>query len=207
MSETSKKVVLVIADISGYTEYMLANQTALDHSQVVMTQLLELILKRLEPPFEIAKLEGDAVFVYVEKDAQGKWSTSKNDIKDQLVDLFGAFRQKLKSMSICQACTCGACDNLDKLRLKIVAHSGEVAQHRIGPFVELTGLDVIVVHRLLKNSLTSNEYLLLTEPAYQDLDFGKTFSFLATEQSYQALGSIKGYYQLGETFLKPVSKN
>jgi hypothetical protein len=60
-------------------------------------------------------------------------------------------------------------------------------------------LDVIVVHRLLKNSIPSNEYLLVTEPAYRDLDFSKNPPpFVSTEQMYDAIGAVKAYYQLGE---------
>ena len=53
---------LVLADISGYTSYLAG--TELDHSQAILTELLELVIERFETHLTIAKLEGDAVFAY-----------------------------------------------------------------------------------------------------------------------------------------------
>ena len=53
-------VLLIIADISGYTRYMTANAKTLSHSQIIITELLKTILQRIELPLEVAELEGDA---------------------------------------------------------------------------------------------------------------------------------------------------
>ena len=57
-------VLLFIADISGYTKYMVENKNAYVHAQIIITELLETIIKELNLPFEVSKLEGDAVFFY-----------------------------------------------------------------------------------------------------------------------------------------------
>jgi hypothetical protein len=46
-------------------------------------------------------------------------------------------------------------------------HTGEVAVERIDRFEKLFGIDVIVVHRMLKNSVPASEYLMLSAPAYE----------------------------------------
>ena len=53
---------LLLADISGYTEYMGGNE--LMHAQDVVADLLETIVGAIEPIFTLSKLEGDAAFAY-----------------------------------------------------------------------------------------------------------------------------------------------
>lgn len=59
-----KEVVLTIADISGYTEYLLSTQTALLHAQTIINELIESIIEQVQIPLKVAKLGGDAVFLY-----------------------------------------------------------------------------------------------------------------------------------------------
>jgi len=49
MSEL-RDVLLVIADISGYTRFMVATATELRHGQAIVTALLEAVLERAELP-------------------------------------------------------------------------------------------------------------------------------------------------------------
>ena len=52
MDNRIERVVLIIADISGYTRFMLANRTALVHGQMVVTKLLEEIIRALAEELE-----------------------------------------------------------------------------------------------------------------------------------------------------------
>ena len=60
-------------------------------------------------------------------------------------------------------CDCDSCAQLDNLSLKFVAHQGEVAEQRVKRRVELAGVDVILVHRVLKNQVPVVEYVLMTD--------------------------------------------
>ena len=60
-------------------------------------------------------------------------------------------------------CLCGSCKQTTALRLKFVAHVGEVATQTIKRRKKLVGLDVIHVHRMLKNPVDVPEYLLVTD--------------------------------------------
>ncbi len=40
MESKMKNVILIIADISGYTRFMMTNKTSLIHSQVIITKLI-----------------------------------------------------------------------------------------------------------------------------------------------------------------------
>ena len=65
--DAPEPVILIIADISGYTRYMTANARTLAHSHVIITELVKAIVRQIELPLEVAKLEGDAVFLYGRK--------------------------------------------------------------------------------------------------------------------------------------------
>lgn len=188
MSRDARDVLLMIADISGYTRFMVANQTELAHSHMIIGALLESIIAEVEIPLTVAKLEGDAVFVYFLK--EGDAAASLGRISEKLPRFFSAFSSKLRDLAITRNCSCGACANIHLLRLKVVAHSGTALLYSIAGGTELAGVDVIMVHRLLKNSIPSHEYLLLTEAAQKDLNLGLPVLATATEK-YADLGSVR----------------
>jgi hypothetical protein len=51
--------------------------------------------------------------------------------------------------------------------IKAILHHGEAAFKRIRQFEELGGEDPILAHRLLKNTIPAEEYVLMTEKFYQ----------------------------------------
>jgi hypothetical protein len=58
---STEPLPLILADINGYTRFMLASQLASVHGQQVLTQLIEAILREVEIPLEVKEIEGDAV--------------------------------------------------------------------------------------------------------------------------------------------------
>ncbi len=184
-------MLLIIADISGYTRYMTANAKTLGHSQTIITELVKAIIRQIELPLEVAKLEGDAVFLFCRKQAGAKpWPEAKKIIGDNLITFFRMFGEKINELSASTTCTCNACTHIEKLRLKVVVHSGEALFHRVFNFVELAGVDVIIVHRLLKNSVNADQYLLLTEAARHDLEFSETIKLKSGQETYDDIGKI-----------------
>ena len=190
VSEAPEPVILIIADISGYTRYMTANAKTLAHSQTVITELMQAIIREIELPLEVAKLEGDAVFLYCRKEGAQRWDDVKRVIGSKLLSFFRLFGDKVGELSQSVTCSCSACAHIDKLRLKIVAHSGEALFHRVYNFVELAGVDVIIVHRLLKNSISADQYLLLTETARDDLEFAEQIPLTKSAETYGDIGSL-----------------
>ena len=67
-------------------------------------------------------------------------------------------------------CPCGSCKKTSDLTLKFVAHVGEVATQTIRRRKNLVGLDVIHLHRMLKNPVEVPEYLLVSEELFRDGD-------------------------------------
>jgi len=203
-----EQVLLIIADISGYTRYMTANAKTLAHSQTIITELVTAIVRQIELPLEVAKLEGDAVFLFCRKQNGSRaWPETKKIIGDNLISFFRMFSEKICELSQSTTCTCNACTHIEKLRLKIVVHSGEALFHRVLNFVELAGVDVIIVHRLLKNSVVADQYLLLTEAARHDLEFSVDIHLSNSAETYDDIGRIKTlvYLPVGQPEVAPAN--
>ena len=192
---TTEPVLLILADIGGYTRYMTANAKTLAHSQTIITELIHTIVEQISLPLEIAKLEGDAVFLFCRRPPDSlAWMEKRAQISRKLVGFFRLFHQRLHELSRSNHCTCHACTHIEKLRLKVIVHRGEVFFHQVLHFHELAGVDVIIAHRLLKNSVKAAQYLMLTEAAMHELQFPDTMTFRPHEETYGDLGRLKIAY-------------
>jgi hypothetical protein len=58
----SERALLLIADISGYTEYMRTHRMSLAHAEVNTARLLEAVIDAARE-FELIEIEGDAAFL------------------------------------------------------------------------------------------------------------------------------------------------
>jgi hypothetical protein len=170
---------------------MTANARTLAHSQVIITELVKAIVRQIELPLEVAKLEGDAVFLYGRKqNGLQPWPEARRVVGAKLLAFFRLFGEKVAELSQSTTCSCHACAHIDRLRLKIVVHSGEALLHRVFNFLELAGVDVIIVHRLLKNSVPADQYLLLTEAAGRDLEFAGPIQLTDSSETYEDIGRV-----------------
>ena len=154
--------VLVIADISGYTDFIVKREISLLHAEQIITDLLEAMIGSAEHPLVLNKLEGDAAFLYSETGPVPDAAIA--DAMAQVARLFDAFAATQATLSDARSgCDCGACTAIATLRLKVFVHAGDVALKQVRQFEELAGEPVIVVHRLMKNSVEGNEYVLLSD--------------------------------------------
>jgi 2-polyprenyl-3-methyl-5-hydroxy-6-metoxy-1,4-benzoquinol methylase/class 3 adenylate cyclase len=186
-------VVIFLADISGYTRFMLQHEKARRHSHMIIGELLETMIKRVEVPLEISRVEGDALFLYTVKPANEEvWQRRRGQLVERVLGLFQAFAERLVAVSAYSVCRCDACANSGRLRLKVIIHSGEAVLTRVGEFPTLSGVDVILAHRLLKNSVKADEYVLMTEQAYRDLQLPAGSEVEVGEETYD-VGTIKTF--------------
>ena len=154
----------VIADISGYTSFLAGVE--LDHAQDIIADLMDTVVKGVRPPFRLAKFEGDAAFVYA--------TTAKVDgsmLQDTIELAYFTFRRRLRDIKQASVCECKACAAMSDLDFKFVAHHGEMVKQKMGGREELAGRDVILVHRLLKNTVSekigSRAYALYSDACIQ----------------------------------------
>jgi hypothetical protein len=146
MLPNPESAYFVIADISGYTSFLAGVE--LDHAQDIIADLMDTVVKGLRPPFRLAKFEGDAAFVYA---AAAKVDGSM--LQDVIEQAYFKFRRRLRDIKQASVCECKACAAMGDLDFKFVAHYGEMVKQKMGGREELAGRDVILVHRLLKNTV------------------------------------------------------
>lgn len=183
---------LIIADISGYTQFL--TEAELDHAHGIVTELLNAIIGEIHAPFRVSSVEGDAVFLYGEtpEDMYGQ------TVLESVESLYAAFRGALETMVLNTTCRCNACANINALGLKIVMHCGEFVRTTVGDREMLTGPDVIAVHRLLKNHVTEStgiaDYLMVTQACVDELELERIVAtWREHTESYEHIGEVRGY--------------
>ena len=154
---------IVIVDISGYTRFVKMHRTAMVHAEQIITDLMESVLDAQGPPLVLDKLMGDAATFYSVDDG----GHSAEAIAAQVVRFFDAFNESEGVLVSCNVCICDACNQMGSLKLKAILHHGDLILKQMGGGTELAGADVILAHRLLKNSVDGDEYILMTE-AFHD---------------------------------------
>ncbi len=151
---------LLIADISGYTRYLAAVE--LDHAHDILADLIGTVVTALRPTFRLAKLEGDAAFVFAPAD-----KLDGSLLLDTIERCYFGFRRRRRDVRQATSCPCNACTRIPDLNLKFVVHHGVAMRQRMAGREELMGSDVIVVHRLLKNEVVERlgigAYALFTQ--------------------------------------------
>jgi len=169
-STPAEPVLLVLADISGYTRPLTSNAKTLAHSGTIVTQLVRTLVKEVELPLLVARQEGDVILFFARKEEGVRlWSETKHLVGGLLPRFFTVFAARLEELRCTTICTCQACANIDRLRLRVVVHCGEARFERIAEENVLGGADVAIMPHLLTNTVQAGRYLLLTEAALEEL--------------------------------------
>jgi hypothetical protein len=159
----TQRALLLIADIGGYTEYMREHRSILAHAEAATARMLEKVVDAARG-FELIEIEGDAAFL--SRDAGSLDDDARIAVVTQAaVAMHRAFHAERRIVEL-NLCPCVSCAQTRDLKLKFVAHVGEVASQTIRKRTKLVGMDVIYVHRLLKNGVPVPEYVLLSEDLY-----------------------------------------
>ena len=183
----AEQAIILIPDISGFTGFTSA--TEIDHAAHIITQLLELIVASNETDFTLAEIEGDAVLFYRKGEP-----LRRVRLVDQCLRMFSSFHHQLMVIERDRVCQCGACQTAINLTLKFIVHFGYIKEIKVAQFVKATGIDMIVAHRLLKNDVGSDEYILMTEPCCAAVghEDAKGLQWAKSSQTYDAIGHV-GY--------------
>jgi hypothetical protein len=159
---------LVMADLSGFTSFVAKGE--IDHAQVILTNLLNVLRARLTPALTLAEVEGDALFLYAADGTVPRGETLLELIEDTYV----AFRDKQRTMQHNAVCPCEACRMIPTLDLKFVVHHGQYVLQSVTGSTKPFGNCVNLVHRLLKNDVTESTgwraYALYTSIALDAMD-------------------------------------
>jgi hypothetical protein len=191
--ESENNALIFIPDISGFTKFV--NETEIKHSQHIIQELLEVIIGANRIQLSVSEIEGDAILFY----RSGNPPKPK-ELADQTKRMFIDFHHHLQTIERDRVCQCGACRTAIKLTLKFLVHYGEIRLTQIQNHTKLMGKDVILAHRLLKNNVDSDEYILLTE-SYNELHnshvLEKSFSWAVVNSgvmNYEHIGDVHFNY-------------
>ena len=191
---------LLLADISGYTAFLarVEHDHGVDFSAGipagygVLGELLGGVVEGVQPEFEVAKLEGDAVFAIAPAatlDGQG------TAVLGRLQALYEAFRATRDVQAeFASDHVCNACPVVASLDLKMILHRGPAVRQTVGVQTEILGPAVNVAHRLLKNGIQAQlgygPYVFLTDAAASGLLL--TEAGVEHREDYPDVGAISG---------------
>ncbi|WP_034041674.1 DUF2652 domain-containing protein [Wocania ichthyoenteri] len=149
--------LICIPDISGFTQFM--SEVDFELSSKIIPSLLNKIVYSNEIGFKISEIEGDAVLFF----RKGELPSFKSLIEQ--CKLF--YTEFYHQMELLMAENSHKLDShiIPKiLGLKIVLHYGlDIGAMQVGNNIKLIGEDIIIAHRLLKNSIESDEYLMISD--------------------------------------------
>lgn len=186
----SERALLLIADIGGYTNYMRTHRMSLAHAEVNTARLLEAVIDAAGD-FELIEIEGDAAFLSRQADTLDADATAAA-MSRVVAGMYRAFHRE-RQYVVSNLCPCDACEHANNLKLKFVAHVGEVASQTIRDRRKLVGIDVILVHRLLKNPVPAPEYVLFSEELYRN-GGGAFESVQQLEQDLEGIGRVHTFF-------------
>jgi hypothetical protein len=206
---------LLLADISGYTSFLNGVEEAhgvdfssgLPAGYEVLGALLDVVIEGVQPAFQIAKLEGDAVFAVAPAEGLDGQGDAVLDRLQAVYRAFSVVREERKKSASDHICT--GCPVVGSLDLKMVLHRGQTVRQTVGSHPELLGPAVNVVHRLLKNSIQARlgyrAYLFVTEAATAGL--GLTDRGVEYLEDYPDVGQVRGrVIEIGERLPEDVAQ-
>jgi len=170
--EIERSTIIVIPDISGYTDYFQHSRFSLRHAQYVIGELLEAINQSAGDRLTVCRPEGDALLFYAVLEGvdhpSGYWS-------DAIKDILKGYYLRRQELVLENVCACQACSRIETLELKVIVHTGSIMQTMVAGYHMLAGIPVIVANRLLKNSVPSSRYVLVSGDAAPvvELDLGE----------------------------------
>jgi uncharacterized protein YndB with AHSA1/START domain len=119
---------------------------------------------------------------------------------DTLDAAYFAFRRRQEAIDRATQCDCNACVLIPRLDLKFVAHHGAFGRQRVAGREELSGSDVILVHRLLKNSVAEvighAGYALYTDAVLAAMGVEpERLRMRRHAETVEGIGSVEGWVQ------------
>ncbi|WP_448002199.1 DUF2652 domain-containing protein [Agromyces bauzanensis] len=170
---------------------MSSHRMSLAHAEVNTARMLEKMIDAA-PGFDLIEIEGDAAFLSRQADPREP-EAAISDILRAAVAMHRAFHLERQYVAA-NLCPCAGCKEAAELTLKFVAHIGDVATQTIRQRLKLVGIDVILVHRLLKNPVTIPEYVLLSEQLYRTGATSLPDSVHEISPELEGIGLVRAFF-------------
>lgn len=154
--KSATPVFFCIPDITGFTKFITSTDDP-DFANRVITTVLNKVVAVNILDMSIAEIEGDAVFFY----KTGR-IPAVNNVAKQCQLIYDTFVNTINAFEFSHPELYEKYLSKKQLGIKIVIHYGHVNLAKIKGRTKLMGEDVILVHKLLKNSIKEPCYILLT---------------------------------------------
>ncbi len=196
---------MILVDISGYTRFIQYHKISLLHAEKIIGELMESILRQVKAPVIAHEILGDAITMYaLDEGVVGQ----ADSIYTQLQHYFEAFQDcEARLISACTLCRCHACQQVGRLKLKAILHHGHAAFTHVHTTRKISGFDVIMSHRLLKNTLPSKEYILMTSTFFDQCQEVPASTLIAHQETYDDVGRIQLYAKILDQDIRPARMN
>ena len=148
MNEDHRGTIFIV-DIIGYSRFVA--ETENEAGSLIICSLLESIIDANRLSFNISEIEGDAILFY----RHGPAFPVKN-ILSQFELMLQAFKNRLETFK-------ESFPQTGALSIKLVVHYGVIGRFAVGNYSKLFGQAVVEAHRLLKNSIDTHTYALITK--------------------------------------------
>ncbi len=151
---------------------------------------MECMLDEVEAPVVVHEILGDAISLYALDDGSPGLADS---LLLQVDKYFQAFRKReAYLLRECGLCVCEACIKVKELKVKAILHSGQAAFTKVHEIQKISGEDIITAHRLLKNSIPSDEYIFVTNAYLNRCQSFDSRGFESHTEQYDVIGTIHG---------------
>jgi hypothetical protein len=191
--------LICIPDITGFTRFMAINN--IEFSRKIIPPLLRNIVNSNNIKMTVGEIEGDAVVFY----RFGNLPSLK-ELVDQCKSFYLNFHELLISLMNEFPVEFLENDTSNRLSLKIIVHAAEMTSTHIEGIPKLIGKDVVLVHKLLKNSIKDTEYILLTDKLLENYSKEEISTHLSWDSlkkgtdEYDYMGTINyNYIKLNES--------
>lgn len=177
-----QKGVILLADISGFTNFV--RKIDPEIGVHVIRDLLSSIIHQNRLGLKVNEIEGDAILFY----KVGKPPALKKVFR-QFELMSAKFYEQLDNFS-------SVPEDRPQLALKVIIHYGSFSIYKINGFTKLYGTSIIEAHRLLKNSIDSDRYLLITENYLKSLGDRFDYNHYGSQncEMYNDIGKICYHY-------------
>lgn len=145
-----------VPDITGFTKFI--SNADISFSKDFIAGLLRRLISANILKMNVGEIEGDAIFFY----RTGRLPSIKQ-VSKQCQQLFQTFYSFIDQVEKDDPENYAKHLADGQLGLKIIIHFGHISSANIKGRTKLIGEDVIITHKLLKNSIQEYEYILLTE--------------------------------------------
>ncbi len=194
--------VFILPDISHYTRFMTGNRFAFGHAQHVVFSLLNAMISAATRNVQLSKLEGDAALFFI--DAQKLTNT---EMGETVMGIFRAFYREQARLLKSNICRCSACSQIDNLDLKIFVHRGRASRFEFRGSIDHFGTDVIILHRMMKNGVKGDRYVMVTQAATGCIDLPGKFETFSLTEEHEHIGKVSAtVFGLNDTLVQSLSQ-